>query len=139
MRRHNIIHCALAVFAVVALIGLPGHAPQGCGGSANAAALSSATPGAIFSADIPIASMTPGAVRSTDFATILSTERVAEQSRPSTKIKQTVCRNYGVPWSIHSRYEIDHLVPICCGGDPSAIANLWPAVRRPSGVRRGLA
>lgn len=35
---------------------------------------------------------------------------------------------YGLPWSERSRYEDDHLVPLCLGGSDT-MANRWPELR----------
>lgn len=85
--------------------------------------------GGVFAGDLPDPKLTPGAARSTDLSAILDTELETEHARPDVDIRKSVCEEYGVPWSMHSQYEIDHLIPIECGGanDPS---NLWPEHRR---------
>jgi len=43
----------------------------------------------------------------------------------SEALKDQIAQNYGVPKSDYSKYEFDHYLPLCIGGDDS-IANLWP-------------
>lgn len=39
--------------------------------------------------------------------------------------KKLVLQRYGIPWSQHRLYEIDHDLPLCLGG-MNTISNLWP-------------
>ena len=43
----------------------------------------------------------------------------------STSLKEAVFAEYGISYSQHSNYEVDHFVPLELGGDNS-IKNLWP-------------
>lgn len=82
----------------------------------------------------PDPTLTPGALdpRVTQ-ATIQETicgKGYAATVRPSftesTRLKYTVLARYGIPWSAHQEYEMDHLVPLELGGDPADLRNLWP-------------
>lgn len=39
--------------------------------------------------------------------------------------KREVFRRYGIPWEQRRQFEVDHLVPLCLGGE-NAVSNLWP-------------
>lgn len=39
--------------------------------------------------------------------------------------KEEVFAEYGIPYSLHSNYEVDHLISLELGGSNS-ISNLWP-------------
>ena len=43
-------------------------------------------------------------------------------------MKKQVAEHYGIPQSDWSKYEFDHLIPLCIGGD-SHVDNLWPEPR----------
>lgn len=43
----------------------------------------------------------------------------------STAVRYQVFAEYGVSYSQHASYEVDHLIPLELGGD-NALANLWP-------------
>ncbi len=43
----------------------------------------------------------------------------------SDSLRRQVFTSYGIPWSRHGGYEVDHLVPLELGGSNS-IRNLWP-------------
>jgi hypothetical protein len=38
-------------------------------------------------------------------------------------LRDEILTSYGLPPGVHPNYEIDHLIPLCLGDDPS---NLWP-------------
>ncbi|MFK4298610.1 hypothetical protein ABH924_003781 [Arthrobacter sp. GAS37] len=43
--------------------------------------------------------------------------------------KKQLMAAYGIPWSEASKYELDHLTPLCSAGS-SDVRNLWPQNRR---------
>lgn len=76
--------------------------------------------------------ITPGRLCTTedpDFAEYRYAERVPYCKRNvSVAKKKRVAQQYGVPWENASRYEFDHLIPVCVGGS-SQEDNLWPQPR----------
>lgn len=93
--------------------------------AAAAAPTASGSAGTVVYPDYPDPKLTPGAVRSTDLATIEATESVTEQARPGTAVKRAIFTEYGIPWSIHAQFEVDHFESIEIGGSNDR-ANLWP-------------
>ena len=83
---------------------------------------------------IPRHDLTPGAidgrVTQANIAKTICTDEWDDQNRPSasfmtpTKTKQIAV--YGYSTYAIENFELDHLVPIELGGDPTAIPNLWP-------------
>ena len=52
--------------------------------------------------------------------------RIAHCARNvSTSTKKRVYAIYGIPYALHSKYKIDHFIPLAIGGC-NHIANLWP-------------
>jgi hypothetical protein len=56
---------------------------------------------------------------------IACTARLHPRKDPTERQRHAAFRRYGVPYSQHSRYELDHKVPVFLRGRSSA-ANLWP-------------
>ncbi len=70
-------------------------------------------------------SCTPGAVLSTSTAIICKSGYSATVRDVSTATRQKVFKEYGISWSVHSNYEVDHLISLEIGGS-NDISNLWP-------------
>lgn len=83
--------------------------------------------GAAQAQSLPFPAFTPGAVYYTDkmqaCAFDRSTPRLSGEAYRETA--RYVFELYGIPYSEHSRYELDHLIPRCLGG-ADTVANLWP-------------
>jgi len=87
----------------------------------------------------PDHTLTPGRVLSVDVATVCRSG-YARSVRPKgnewRRLKDEAYERYGLPRGHRSRvgangrreaaYEVDHLVPLELGGDPTSILNLWP-------------
>jgi hypothetical protein len=83
----------------------------------------------------PDAACTPGAVMTTDTATVCTVGYTRTVRNVPIELKQEVFAEYGIPWSRHADYEVDHHVSLELGGS-NDIANLWPeAYAMPGGAR----
>jgi hypothetical protein len=92
-----------------------------------------------FNGALPDAQGTPGAVNTdvTDDPGVLlktiGTPGWTARVRPSTgytdPLKLQTMREYGIADENPADYELDHLVPLCCGGHPTAQGQLWPQLR----------
>jgi hypothetical protein len=80
-------------------------------------------------AQLPDPELTPGAWDAQATADDVCTPGYAHAHRPSfaesNALKHEVFARYGIAWSEHGKYELDHLVPLELGGN-SKIENLWP-------------
>lgn len=74
---------------------------------------------------VPNPSLTPGVTRPLTTKTICTTKWGKDKRHVTLAMKKQVFTRYGIPWSVHARYEVDHLVSRELGGD-DAIGNLWP-------------
>ena len=91
------------------------------------------------SSDFPDSRLTPGAVGTSDVATICRAG-FATSIRPTGALwlylKNEAYVRYGLPRGRrstvdangirHPAYEVDHLIPLELGGDPTDLRNLWP-------------
>ena len=83
---------------------------------------------------MPDRNCTPGAtdprVTAASIAATICTSGYTATVRPPVSVTENIKRErlraYGIPQSEIAKYELDHLIPLELGGDPSAIANLWP-------------
>ena len=77
----------------------------------------------------PDDSVTPGALcrhSDPDFDKYAYSEKIAHCRRHVTAaMKKEVADQYGVPKKDYSKYEFDHLYPLCAGG-ANSVENLWP-------------
>jgi hypothetical protein len=80
-------------------------------------------------AQLPDPGLTPGAWDAQATTDDVCTPGYAHAHRPSfaesNALKHEVFARYGIAWSEHGKYELDHLVPLELGGN-SSIENLWP-------------
>lgn len=74
---------------------------------------------------LPDAKCTPGAVLTTDIKTICKVGYTKTVRDVTLATRKKVFAAYGIPWSQHSSYEVDHLIPLEVGGS-NDIKNLWP-------------
>jgi hypothetical protein len=80
------------------------------------------------SAALPNDRWTPGNALPVTPAQVCVPGYASRTRMPLTTWKQVapqVFRTYGIPWSQHSAYELDHLIPLELGGS-NAVDNLWP-------------
>ncbi|MCX5795634.1 MAG: HNH endonuclease signature motif containing protein [Elusimicrobia bacterium] len=81
-------------------------------------------------------SFTPGRLctaSDSDFKEYRYAEHIPYCNRNVTQqMKQEVAAHYGVPQSDWPKYEFDHLIPLCIGGN-SHVENLWPQPRGQNG------
>lgn len=68
---------------------------------------------------------TPGAVLSTDTSVVCKVGYTKTVRDVSLSTKKQVFAEYGIPYSQHSKYEVDHLISLELGGS-NDISNLWP-------------
>lgn len=68
---------------------------------------------------------TPGAVLTTDVSVICKTGYTKTVRNVSDATRQKVFVQYGIPYSEHDNYEVDHLISLELGGS-NDISNLWP-------------
>jgi len=68
---------------------------------------------------------TPGAVLSTDTSVVCKVGYTKTVRDVSLATKKQVFAEYGIPYSQHSNYEVDHLISLEIGGSNN-ISNLWP-------------
>ena len=68
---------------------------------------------------------TPGAVLTTDTKVICVSGYTKTVRNVTTSTKKKVFKEYEIPWSLHSNYEVDHLISLEVGGS-NDISNLWP-------------
>lgn len=74
---------------------------------------------------VPNPDLTPGAVLTTDVQTICKHGYTATVRHVTLSERKAVFKAYGIPYSQHHSYELDHNVSLELGGS-NAIANLWP-------------
>ena len=68
---------------------------------------------------------TPGAVLTTNISIICKVGYTKTVRDVSTATKKKVFSEYGIPYSQHANYEVDHLISLELGGS-NDISNLWP-------------
>ncbi len=83
------------------------------------------TSGCLANQTLPDSACTPGAVLTTNTSTICKVGYTKTVRDVSTSEKKQVFSEYGIPWSLHSNYEVDHLISLELGGN-NDISNLWP-------------
>jgi hypothetical protein len=78
---------------------------------------------------LPDPQLTPGAWDTQAITDDVCTPGYAHAHRPSfaesNALKHQVFARYGIAWSEHGKYELDHLIPLELGGS-STLENLWP-------------
>jgi len=73
----------------------------------------------------PDLACTPGAILTTNTSVVCTTGYTKTVRNVSTATKKKVFAEYGIPYSQHSNYEVDHLISLELGGG-NDISNLWP-------------
>lgn len=73
----------------------------------------------------PDSGCSPGAIMTTDVSTICKVGYTKTVRDVSTATKKKVFKEYGIPYSEHSNYEVDHIISLEIGGS-NDISNLFP-------------
>ena len=68
---------------------------------------------------------TPGAVTDHGHKSYMRLRLYQNGSQCYDSHEEKVFKEYGIPWSLHSNYEVDHLISLEVGGS-NDISNLWP-------------
>ena len=74
---------------------------------------------------LPDSACSPGAVLTNDIKKICVVGYTTTVRNVSTATKKKVFQEYNLPWSIHSNYEVDHIISLELGGS-NDISNLYP-------------
>ena len=74
---------------------------------------------------LPDSSCTPGAVLSTDASIVCVSGYSSKVRDVSVATKKKVFAEYGISYSSHDNYEVDHLISLELGGSNDT-SNLWP-------------
>jgi hypothetical protein len=80
---------------------------------------------ALASADRPSRELTPGVTRPISRTAVCSIRWGADRRHVTEAMRKQVFAAYGIPYSQHRFFELDHLVPRELGGADD-VANLWP-------------
>ena len=81
---------------------------------------------------LPDAHQTPGAVSPSATRSRVCTLGYSRHARHVTETtRRAGIAAYGIAWSKHSHFEVDHLIPLELGGS-NAITNLWPEPQAPA-------
>ena len=83
------------------------------------------TSGCTANQALPDTSCTPGAVLTTDTTVVCKVGYTKTVRDVSLAERKQVFIEYGIPYSQHSKYEVDHLISLEIGGG-NDISNLWP-------------
>ena len=73
---------------------------------------------------LPDSACTPGAILTTNTAVICKVGYTKTVRDVPLKERKQVFAEYGIPYSQHSKYEVDHLISLELGGS-NDISNLW--------------
>jgi hypothetical protein len=79
----------------------------------------------LASADRPSRELTPGVTRPLSRTAVCSTRWGLDRRHVTEAMRRQVFAAYGIPYSQHRLYELDHNVPRELGGADD-VANLWP-------------
>lgn len=83
------------------------------------------TSGCIANQALPDSSCTPGAVFNVSTATVCTVGYTTKVRDVPLSEKKQVFKEYGISYSLHANYEVDHLISLEVGGS-NDISNLWP-------------
>jgi hypothetical protein len=83
------------------------------------------TSGCIANQAVPNPSCTPGAVLTTNASIVCVSGYSSKVRDVSVATKEKDFAEYGIPYSEHANYEVDHLISLELGGS-NDISNLWP-------------
>jgi len=74
---------------------------------------------------LPDPACTTGAIFTVGTTTICTVGYTAKVREVPLSVKKQVFKEYGIDYSLHSNYEVDHLISLELGGS-NDISNLWP-------------
>lgn len=77
---------------------------------------------------LPDSACTPGAILTTKTRSICASGYTKTVRKVPLSETKKVFAEYGIPYSLHAKYEVDHLVSLELGGS-NDISNLWPESR----------
>lgn len=83
------------------------------------------TSGCVANQALPDPDCSPGAILTTDTSVICVSGYTKTVRNVPDSEKQAVFVEYGIPWSEHSNYEVDHIISLELGGS-NDISNLYP-------------
>ncbi len=83
---------------------------------------------AVPNSDLPNRSLTPGSVRDRVVSDVCTPDYARSERHVTERERLAVFRHYKIPYGQHSRYELDHLIPLELGGS-NRESNLWPQPR----------
>lgn len=86
---------------------------------------STKTSGCVGNQALPDSSCTTGAVFNVGTSTICTVGYTKQVRDVSLSEKKAVFKEYGISYSLHANYEVDHLISLELGGS-NDISNLWP-------------
>lgn len=91
-----------------------------------------ATPVPPPSPPLPNQAFTPGQINPNLTTEVLCAPgfRTEDYRKVNQGLRKKVFQLYGLPYSVHHAYEVDHLIPLEVGG-ANAVANLWPQLYEP--------
>ncbi|BEP14824.1 hypothetical protein acdb102_31350 [Acidothermaceae bacterium B102] len=96
------------------------------GGSQGVAALVASPAHAAVKVILPSKALTPGAIIPAASKTVICVAGYTKKVRNVPMSRRLgVFASYGIPYSQHSHYELDHLISLELGGS-NAASNLWP-------------
>jgi hypothetical protein len=76
-------------------------------------------------AQLPNPKLTPGATLKVTTKQVCEVGYSSHARAVSLSSKKYVFRLYGIPWSTHAQYEVDHLISLELAG-ANTVNNLWP-------------
>lgn len=83
------------------------------------------TSGCVADQALPDRACSPGDVLTTDASVVCVTGYTATVRDVPDSLKKQVFAEYGIPWSEHGNYEVDHIISLELGGS-NDISNLYP-------------
>ena len=84
------------------------------------------TSGCMANQALPDAACTAGAVFNVGTTTICTVGYTTKVRDVPLSVKKAVFKEYGIDYSLHGNYEVDHLISLELGGAPADARNLWP-------------
>ena len=83
------------------------------------------TSGCLGDTDLPDSACSPGAIFPVTASQVCVSGYSASVRNVTDSVRQAVFTEYGISYSEHSNYEVDHLISLELGGN-NDISNLWP-------------
>lgn len=93
--------------------------------STNAYGTQTQTTHCVANQSLPDSTCTPGAILTTDPSVFCVSGYTQTVRNVSDSVRRQVFAEYGIDYSLHGNYEVDHLISLELGGS-NDISNLWP-------------